>query len=335
MAVTEPTSPAAGANQPGNQHAVLIVDCDHASVDIERAVLADTCPDLPWLRCKTEDDVIAQCADAEGLIIMYAPMTRRVLQQLPKCKVIVRYGVGVDTVDLAAAAELGIVVSNVPDYGTQEVSDHALAMMLCLTRKIAVASALVKSGQWDFRLMRPIHRHQVQTIGILGIGRIGSAMAHKTHALGMKVLAHDPFVDPQSRPDYVEFVSLDDLLRRSDVVSVHCPLNDSTRHLLDETKLRLMKPSAYLINTARGSIVDEVALNTLLQNQLLAGAALDVLSTEPGSRAHPLFQHDNFLVSPHMAWHSEESAQELKRKAAEETRRVLRGETPMYQVNQF
>ena len=283
MAVTEPTSPAAGANQPGNQHAVLIVDCDHASVDIERAVLADICPDVPWLRCKTEDDVMAQCAEAEGLIIMYAPMTRRVLAQLPKCKVIVRYGVGVDTVDLKAAAELGIVVSNVPDYGTHEVSDHALAMMLCLTRKIALANTLVKGGQWDFRLMRPIHRHQVQTIGILGIGRIGSAMAHKAHALGMKVLAHDPFVDPATRPDYVEFVSLDDLLRRSDVLSVHCPLNDSTRYLLDEAKLRLMKPSAYLINTARGSIVDEAALNTLLEAKLLAGAALDVLSTEPGS----------------------------------------------------
>ncbi|MBB1072840.1 C-terminal binding protein [Rhodoferax sp. 4810] len=320
---------------PGGQHAVTIVDCDHQSVDIEKTVLADICPNVPWLRCKTEEEVIAQCADSEGLIIMYAPMTRRVLEQLPKCKVIVRYGVGVDTVDLKAAADLGIIVSNVPDYGTHEVSDHALAMMLCLTRKIALASALVKSGQWDFRLMRPIHRHQVQTIGILGIGRIGSAMAHKTQALGMQVLAHDPFVDPKSRPDYVEFVSLEGLLRRSDVVSVHCPLNNSTRYLLDEARLRLMKPNAYLINTARGSIVDELALDKMLENKLLAGAALDVLSTEPGSPVHPLFRHDNFLVSPHMAWHSEESAQELKRKAAEETRRVLRGEAPMYQVNKF
>ena len=331
----EPTSDTAGNSRSSSQHHVTIVDCDHASVDIERAVLADLCPNVPWLHCKTEDEVIAQCADSEGLIIMYAPMTRRVLASLPKCKVIVRYGVGVDTVDLAAAAELGIVVSNVPDYGTHEVSDHALAMMLCLTRKIAYASALVKRGQWDFRLMRPIHRHQTLSIGILGIGRIGSAMAHKTHALGMKVLAHDPLIDPKSRPEYVEFVSLDDLLRRSDVVSVHCPLNDSTRYLLDEARLRLMKPTAYLINTARGSIVDEAALNRMLEANLLAGAALDVLSTEPGSAVHPLFKHDNFLVSPHMAWHSEESAQELKRKAAEETRRVLRGEAPMYQVDQF
>lgn len=317
------------------QHVVTVVDCDHASIDIERAVLQDICPDLPWLRCKTEDEVIAHCADSAGLIIMYAPMTRRVLEQLPRCKIIARYGVGVDTVDLAAAAELGIIVSNVPDYGTHEVSDHALAMMLCLTRKIAYASSLVKHGQWDFRLMHPIYRHQVQTIGIVGIGRIGSAMAHKTHALGMKVLAHDPFVDPASRPDYVEFVGLEELLRRSDVVSVHCPLNDSTRYLLDEAHMRLMKPSAYLINTARGSIVDEAALNRLLEDKLLAGAALDVLSAEPGTPVHPLFKHDNFLVSPHMAWHSEESAQELKRKAAEEVRRVLLGQAPLYQVNKF
>ena len=331
----EAMSPGAGANGPGRQHSVTIVDCDHASVDIEKAVLADICADVPWLHCKSEDEVMAHCADSAGLIIMYAPMTRRVLENLPKCKVIARYGVGVDTVDLAAAAELGIIVSNVPDYGTHEVSDHALAMMLCLTRKISYANSLVKAGQWDFRLMRPIHRHQIKSIGILGIGRIGSAMAHKADALGMKVLAHDPFVEPTSRPDYVEFVSLEDLLRYSDVVSVHCPLNDSTRYLLDESRLRLMKPTAFLINTARGSIVDEAALNTLLENKLLAGAALDVLSCEPGSAVHPLFKHDNFLVSPHMAWHSEESAQELKRKAAEEVRRVLTGEAPMYQVNKF
>lgn len=335
MKTTMPPCAPTAASQGNGQPLVTIVDCDHASVDIERAVLADICPDVPWLHCKTEDEVIAQCAESAGLIIMYAPMTRRVLEHLPKCQVITRYGVGVDTVDLKAAAALGMIVSNVPDYGMQEVSDHALAMMLCLTRKIAHANSLVKAGQWDFRLMRPIHRLQTQSIGILGIGRIGTAMAHKAHALGMNVLTHDPFVDPKSRPEYVEFVSLEDLLRRADVVSVHCPLNEGTRYLLDAPRLRMMKPTAYLINTARGSIVDEAALNTSLEQKLLAGAALDVLSTEPGSAVHPLFKHENFLVSPHMAWHSEESAQELKRKAAEEVRRVLRGEPPHYQVNRF
>ena len=317
------------------RHVVLVADCDHQSIDIEKAVLAEMAPDLPWLKCKTEEEIIAQCAHAEGLIIMYAPMTRRVMQALKQCKIIARYGVGVDTVDLQAAADLGIIVSNVPDYGTHEVSDHALAMMLCLTRKIAYASSLVKQGKWDFRLMRPIFRHQTQTIGVIGIGRIGGAMAHKTHAMGMRVIAHDPYVSPENVPDYVTLVSLEDLLRQSDVVSVHCPLADDTRYLLDEKKLRLMKPTAYLINTARGSIVDEAALDKMLAEKKLAGAALDVFSVEPGSPAHPLFKYDNFLCTPHMAWHSEESAQELKRKAAEEVRRVLLGEAPHYQVNAF
>ena len=314
---------------------VIIADCDHPSIEIEKGVLADVCDDLPWLKCKTEEDVIAQCSEAEGLIIMYAPLTRRVMQHLKRCKIIARYGVGVDTIDLKAASEFGIVASNVPDYGTQEVSDHALAMMLCLTRKIAYASSLVKQGTWDFRLMHPVFRHQVQTIGVIGIGRIGGAMAYKTHALGMKVIAFDPYVEKDKVPDYITLVSLEELLQQSDVVSVHCPLTESTRDFLDEKKLRLMKPTAYLINTARGSIVNEAALDKLLGEKKLAGVALDVLSFEPGTVTHPLFKYDNFLCTPHMAWHSEESARELKRKAAEEVRRVMRGEAPLYQVNKF
>ena len=314
---------------------VIVADCDHPSIVIEQAVLADISQEIRWLKCRTEDELIAQCTEGEAILMMYAPMTRRVMQHLKRCKVIARYGVGVDSVDLRAAAELGIIVSNVPDYGTQEVADHALAMMLCLTRKIAQASSLVKRGQWDFHLMEPVHRHQVQTIGIIGIGRIGASMAHKTHALGMKVIAHDPYVSCDKVPDYVTLVSLEELLQQSDVVSVHCPLLETTRFMLDEKMLRLMKPSAYLVNTARGSIVDEVALEKMLGEGKLAGAAMDVLRVEPGAPDHPLFKHENFLCTPHMAWHSEESAKELKRKVAEEARRVLRGEAPLYQVNKF
>lgn len=314
---------------------VIVADCDHPSIEIEQAVLADISQEIPWLKCRSEDEIIAQCTEGEGILIMYAPMTRRVMQHLKRCKIIARYGVGVDTVDLQAAADLGIIVSNVPDYGTQEVSDHALAMMLCLTRKIAKASSLVKGGQWDYHLIQPLHRHQVQTIGIIGVGRIGVAMAHKTHALGMKVIAHDPYVSRDKVPDYITLVSLEELLQQSDVVSVHCPLSATTRYLLDEKMLRLMKPSAYLVNTARGSIVDEVALEKMLGEKKLAGAAMDVFSVEPAAPGHPLFKHENFLCTPHMAWYSEESAKELKRKAAEEVRRVLRGEAPLYQVNKF
>ncbi|MDR3221043.1 MAG: C-terminal binding protein, partial [Candidatus Accumulibacter sp.] len=177
--------------------------------------------------------------------------------------------------------------------------------------------------------------HQCQTVGIVGLGRIGRAFAHKTHGVGMSVAGYDPYVKQADLPDYIALTNLDDLLRRSDVVSVHCPLTDETRHLLDEAKLSLMKPTAYLINTARGHIVDEAALDKQLSGKKLAGAAMDVLAAEPGPATHPLFKHDNFYCTPHMAWHSEESAQELKRKAAEEVRLVLRGEAPRYQVNKF
>ena len=317
------------------QHVVIVVDCDHPSIDPEKAALKDVCSDVRWNHCRTEDEIITQCADGEALLVQYAQMTRRVMENLPRCKVIARYGVGVDTIDLKACADLGIVVSNVPDYGTNEVSDHALAMMLCLTRKVSQASAYVKGGQWDFHLMSPVRRHQTQTIGIIGIGRIGQAMAHKTHAIGMRVLAYDPYVDPASLPDYITLVSLEDLLRQADVVSIHCPLTDETRNILDEKKLRLMKPSAYLVNTARGHIVNEADLDKLLTEKKLAGAAMDVLAVEPGAATHPLLKHDNFYCTPHMAWHSEESAEELKRKAGEEARRVLLGEAPWYQVNKF
>lgn len=318
-----------------SRQVVMVADCDHGSIDIERAVLRDVCPELAWFACRHEDEVIAQCASADALLIMYAPMTRRVLAALPRCKVIVRYGVGVDTIDLKAAAELGIVVSNVPDYGTQEVSDHALAMMLCLTRKITMASSLLKEGLWDFRLMQPVRRHQEQTIGIVGLGRIGRAMADKTRALGMKVLAYDPLVAAADLPDFITQVSLEQLLAQADVVSVHCPLNESTRMLLSGDKLRLMKPTAVLVNSARGSIVDEVVLEAMLSEGTLAGAAMDVFASEPTMPDHPLFRHENFLGSPHMAWYSDESIAELKRKAAEEVVRVLAGEAPRYQVNKF
>jgi D-3-phosphoglycerate dehydrogenase len=262
-------------------------------------------------------------------------MTRRVFEQLPHCRIVARYGVGVDTVDLQAAADRGVVVSNVPDYGTHEVSDHALGMMLCLTRKLAQANSLVKRGQWDFRLLQPVRRHQVQTLGIIGVGRIGGAMAHKAHALGMKVIGCDPYLIAAQVPGYVTLVDLAELMAQADVVSVHCPLTDETRNMIDQGMLARMKPTAYLVNTARGSIVDEVALERQLSAGKLAGAAMDVLAREPGPADHPLFAHHNFLCTPHMAWHSDESAQELKRKAAEEVRRVLRGEAPLYQVNRF
>ncbi|HCM28438.1 MAG: hypothetical protein A2Z99_09055 [Treponema sp. GWB1_62_6] len=317
--------------EPGKS--IKIADCDHESIDIERAILQDICDPLPWLNCRTEDEVIGQCAGTAGLLIQYAPMSDRVLRGLPTLRAIVRYGVGVDTIDLKAASERGIVVSNVPDYGTDEVSDHALALILTLSRKILQSNQNIRSGVWDFRTVRPVHRMQQQTLGIIGIGRIGSSLARKAHAVGMTIVAYDPLAKASSVPEYIRLADLDALLAEADVVSVHCPLDDGTRNLLDERRLRLMKKGAYLVNTARGSIVDEIALEKALADGSLAGAALDVFSKEPVRPDHPLLRHQNFICSPHMAWHSEASALELKRKAAEEVRRIVLGEAPLYQVN--
>ena len=319
----------------GEHFKVKIADCDHESIDIERSILRDISPDIPWLRCKTEDDVIAQCSDAQALLIQYVPMTDRVFENLPNLRVLVRYGVGVDTVDLEAAARRKIVVSNVPDYGTEEVSDHALALILSLSRKIQEANAFIHRGTWDFRTITPVRRLQTLTLGVIGLGRIGSALARKAHGIGIKIVAYDPYRDKTTIPEYVRMIPLDGLLNASDVVSIHCPLNDETRNLLDEHRLGLMKTDAFLINTARGSIVNEVALEKALSQGRIAGAALDVFSKEPVLRDHPLLRFPNFICTPHMAWYSEDSKLELKRKAAEEARRVLMGETPKYQVNRF
>ncbi len=312
---------------------VMIADCDHASVDIERDTLKLICREVPWQSCRTEEDVIRVCSAAEGLLVQYSPLTARVLRELKRCKGIVRYGVGVDTIDLEAASELGIVVSNVPDYGTEEVSDHALALILNLTRKIYRADSLVKRGVWDFTLMKPVPRLGELTLGIVGFGRIGSSLARKAESLGMRIIACDPYMPPSAIPGYVSIHGLEALLESADIVSVHCPLNPETRNLLSSERIARMKPGAYLVNTARGGIVDEDALARALEEGRLAGVALDVLAAEPIRPDHPLLRHPDFLCTPHMAWHSSQAERDLKRKAAEEIARIVTGQPPKYQVN--
>lgn len=316
-----------------SSHTVMIADCDHSSVDIERETLRLICREVPWQSCRTEDDVIRVCSAADGLLVQYSPMTARVLRELKRCRGIVRYGVGVDTIDLEAAADLGIVVSNVPDYGTEEVSDHALALILNLVRRIYRADGLVKRGIWDFTRMKPIPRLGDLTLGIVGFGRIGSSLARKAEPLGMRIVACDPYMPPAAIPGYVAILSLDELLAKSDVVSVHCPLNAETRNLLSEERVARMKSGAYLVNTARGGIVNEDALAEALGRGRLSGVALDVLALEPIRPDHPLLAHPDFLCTPHMAWHSSQAERDLKRKAAEEIARIVTGQPPRYQVN--
>ncbi|MBU9711641.1 C-terminal binding protein [Evansella tamaricis] len=316
---------------------VIITDCDHENIDIESSILKKPFVDLELTQFINEKDIIENCKGATSLIIQYAELTDKVFSHLPDLKQVVRYGVGVNTIDIEAATKYGVQISNVPDYGTQEVSDHALAHMLNLTRKIGQMNDNVRNGIWDFTKSMPVFRHSEQTVGVIGVGRIGSAFCEKVHALGCEVLAYDPKVTDRTTrkvPDFLKMVSLEDLLKRSDVVSIHCPL-ETAHDLIGEKELRLMKDTAYLINVSRGGIVNELALDHALTEGWIAGAAVDVAENEPLTKEHPLFKHKNFVCTPHMAWYSEESAKELKRKVSEEVLRFLNNEQVHYPINKL
>ena len=316
---------------------IVITDCDHENITIEKEILDFGNKTFELKQCKTESDLIEECQGASVWINQYAPITKNVIESCPDLKLVVRYGVGVNNVDLDAATEHGVQVCNIPDYGTQEVADHALALMLSLTRKISKMNRSVKNGEWDYQKGIPIYRHSAQTIGIIGLGRIGTEFARRVLALGCRVVVYDPNRNKNSSYGFnnqVEFVSFDQLLAESDVISIHCPL-DSAQKLISTVELQKMKPSSYLINVSRGGIIDEEALNLALENGWIAGAALDVAEQEPIAKESPLLLRDNFLCTPHMAWYSEQSAKELKRKVAEESVRFLDGQLLHYPVNKL
>lgn len=315
---------------------VLITDCDHGNVDVERETLEKEGIPFELEQCKTEEDLISKGKDYEVFINQYAPITRRVIENLPDLKLVVRYGVGVDNVDTDAATKHGVQVCNVPDYGMNEVADQALAMMLNFTRRISLMNSYVRKGIWDYQKSMPLYRHSEQTVGVIGVGRIGSSFAKKVKSLGSRVVAYDTkYLDNKSKklPEYIdEFLSLDELLEQADVVSIHCPL-DKARNLIDEKELLKMKPTAYLINVSRGGIINEKALNQALTNHWIAGAAVDVAENEPLQPESALLEHDNFICTPHMGWYSEQAALELKRKVAEESIRYMNGDQVHYPIN--
>lgn len=316
-----------------NRNLVAITDCDHDSIEVESEVLKAAGLEAPWLHCKTEEDLIRECVGFKTVMNQYAPFTEKVFNHLPDLKVIVRYGVGVDNVDLAAATRHGVKVCNVPDYGMYEVADHAMALTLALVRKIVFNNTNVKNGIWDYQKAIPIHRLSTQTVGVIGVGRIGTAYAERAKAFGMKILAYDEYARKAGKTkDYMEMVSLDELLERSDIISVHCPL-EGNRGLIAAPQFQKMKNSAYIINVSRGGIIHEQDLYNALVNKEIAGAACDVFSPEPVSKDNPLLTLPNFLATPHIAWYSVESAVELKRKTAEEAVRGALDQPLLHVVN--
>lgn len=304
---------------------ILITDCDHPSTEIERAIVEAAGFRLEVAQCRTAADVIAagSASAAVGLIVQYAPISGDVLLALPACRVVGRYGVGLDTIDVATAARLNIRVVNVPDYCTGEVADHALGLILALTRGIVPLDRGVQAGTWDFRLAGRVRRASSQRLGLIGLGRIGSALAHRARALGYDVVGTDP---QGPRASGVATVTLPELLATSDVVSIHAPLDSTTRHLIDARTLALMRPTAVLINTSRGGLVDHDALVDALRVGALAGAALDVLEREPIPAGDPLIGLPNVVLTPHAAFYSEESLVEMKEKVSERVLATLTGE---------
>jgi D-3-phosphoglycerate dehydrogenase len=312
---------------------VAVTDSVFPNLDVARGVLATIGADLRLAEQPTPEGILKIAAGADAVLATYAKITADMIGRMSRCRIISRFGIGVDNVDLAAATSAGIVVTKVPDYCIDEVSDHALALLLAAARKITVSNTQVHDGRWEMPAVVPIHRLRGSVLGLVGFGRIPQLVAPKAKAFGLRVIAYDPFVpaDVFAR-EGVEAVDLAQLLGRSDFVSIHTPLMPETRGLFDAGAFRQMKPTAYLINTARGPIVDEAALAEALDAGRLAGAALDVMPHEPPTGS-PLLGRENVIITPHTSFYSEESLLELQRKAAEEVVAVLTGKSPRNPVN--
>jgi D-3-phosphoglycerate dehydrogenase len=274
--------------------------------------------------------------EADGIITEMHPVTDDIMGTFNRCRIIACASTGYDYVDTTNAAKRGIWVTNCPGYCTDEVATHAIALLLSQARRLPQLRQLVRANEWDPRPARPIHHPRTQTLGIIGWGRIGRAMSVKAIALGFKVIANDPYVDPKQMLDAgVTPADKETLMRESDYVSLHTPLTEETHHMINARLLTLMRPSAYLINTARGLLIEEGALLDAIQNGKIAGAALDVLSSEPPSPDHPFLQDDRFFITPHSAWCSEESDAAVWEWAAGNVAYALRNEKPPHAVNQI
>jgi D-3-phosphoglycerate dehydrogenase / 2-oxoglutarate reductase len=312
---------------------VAVADSVFPTLDPARAVLSKIGAELRLADRPTPDAIVKVARDADAVLVTYAKITADMIRQMARCRIIARFGIGVDNVDIAAATDGGIVVTRVPDYCIDEVSDHTLALLLALVRKIPFANSSVHAGRWEMSAVVPIHRLRGTVLGLVGFGRIPQLVAPKAKAFGLKVVTYDPYV-PQhitTQAD-VERVDFAELIKVSDYVSIHTPLMRETEGLFNADVFRQMKPTAYLINTARGAIVDETALAHALDAGQLTGAALDVLSQEPPT-ASPLLGRNNVILTPHMSFYSVESLVELQTKAAEEVVRVLTGQMPRNPVN--
>jgi D-3-phosphoglycerate dehydrogenase len=280
-----------------------------------------------------EDGLIANLREADVVLVSGAPITRRVMENLPRCRGVVRYGVGVDNVDVAAATDLGIVVARVLDFCTEEVANHALLFLLAWAKKLLPLDRRLRDGRWGGFPAAEFPTIYGQTLGIVGLGEIGRSLAGKARALGMEVIAYDPYVKEGGEPLPPRLVALEDLLRQSDYVSLNLPLTQETFHLIGGRELALMKPTSVLINTARGPVVDEAALVAALGQRRIAAAGLDVFEEEPLPASSPLLELDNVILTPHTAGISEKSARKVRTEVGKAAADLVAGRWPRYVAN--
>ena len=314
---------------------VAVLGTRYGNLVVERRMLGPLGVDLSEARGATEDEIVAASEGAHVILCGGAPkISASVIRQLPELRAVVRYGIGVDTVDLAECTKRGIYVANVPDYCIDEVATHALTLILNWSRKLPIAQQTIKNRQWDIDALRPLQSPRDQVLGLLGFGRIAQALCRMSRAIGFQVWANDPYVKKSGiQKRGAQPVSLKRLVHGADFISLHLPLTSKTRHIIDQTRLKAMKPTAYLVNTARGELVDETALGLALKKGRLAGAALDVMEREPPASDHPLRSMENVIITPHCAWYTDRSQQQLREKACAEVIRVLRGDIPKNLVN--
>lgn len=312
---------------------VLITDYDFANVDLELKLYADAGVEVATAQCRTEDDVIAAAKGCQGLLAQYAPLNAKVFAALPDLRVVSRLGAGFDTVNIDDAKKFGVWVANSPDYGVGEVATHALGMAIALVRHLPFYDRDVRAGNWHYTSAGRLRRPGEMTLGILGLGRIGKRMAHLSRNVFRRVIACDPYVgDGDFFPDQAVRVGQESLFRESDVVSLHVPLTDETRGLVNARMLSLMKHGSYLVNTARGSVANLDHVMAALDSGQLDGAGLDVLPKEPPEGHHPVLRHPRVLLSPHAAFYSDEGEKELRRKAAQNLVDWARTGRPTYVV---
>lgn len=316
----------------------VVVAYDMGGDSIERQVLnAIEGVEVIHTRQLATPEARELASKADALMVTIQEVSADLIAKMERCRIISRVGTGLDAINIPAATAKGIWVTNVPDYSIDEVSSHAITMLLVQARSILQELQSVNEGTWfDAKKIPPVRRLRGQVLGLIAYGRIGQATALKARGLGLEVLAYDPYVKPETlQADGVRAVDLETLLKTADFVSLHAPLTDATHHIINAKTLALMKPTAFLINTARGPLIDENALLAAVQSGKLAGAAIDVFPTEPPPADHPFIREPRILVTPHAAWYSEQAKEDVRVKGAEEVVRVLQGGKPRTPVNQL